>query len=156
MAKSSLEERNKKIREKMLNFTEITLHPLPNDSLWLKPKRLTYVQNGKKQSCLLMSGLDSVVILIFNVSRKKFILVKQFRPASYLNNVPLDTTNVDLKMYPPSLGITLELCAGTVDKSKPIVEIAQAELKEECGYEAPLSAFQKIQTYRYLNIANHF
>lgn len=39
---------------------------------------------------------------------------------------------------PASCGFTYELCAGIVDKSQPIVEIAKAEVLEECGYDVPL------------------
>jgi 8-oxo-dGTP pyrophosphatase MutT (NUDIX family) len=31
--------------------------------------------------------------------------------------------------------MTLELCAGIVDKSLSLVEIAQEEILEECGYK---------------------
>ncbi|KAG7202676.1 hypothetical protein KM043_009850 [Ampulex compressa] len=60
---------------------------------------------------------------------------------------------VDVEKYPASLGLTLELCAGIVDKNKSLVEIAKDELREECGYEAPTSAFQQIVTYRYVSSA---
>ena len=47
-----------------------------------------------------------------------------------------DRTNpIDTEKYPASLGITLELCAGIVDKKKSLAEIAVEEILEECGYK---------------------
>ena len=53
-----------------------------------------------------------------------------------------------LKTLPGNLGITLELCAGIVDKSCDLIEIAKSEVLEECGYDVPLSCLQKITTFR--------
>lgn len=60
--------------------------------------------------------------------------------------------NIDFKKYPQSLGITLELCAGIVDKSKPFIEIAKEEVLEECGYDVPLDKIEEIMTYRFVAI----
>ena len=43
-------------------------------------------------------------------------------------------------------GITLELCAGIVDKAgKTPREIAKMEILEECGYEVPLECVEEVQ-----------
>lgn len=55
---------------------------------------------------------------------------------------------INTRKYPGSLGITIELCAGIVDKDEPLVKIAQAELLEECGYDVPEEKLQKVTTYR--------
>lgn len=55
---------------------------------------------------------------------------------------------VDLSRYPPSLGVTLELCAGIVDKDKSLIEIACEEVEEECGYVVPVSRLETVLTYR--------
>lgn len=57
--------------------------------------------------------------------------------------------NIDMTKYPASLGITLELCAGIIDKSKPFIEIAREEVLEECGYDVPLERIEEVMTYRY-------
>lgn len=54
-----------------------------------------------------------------------------------------------LAKYPPKLGITDELCAGIVDKSKPLIEIAREEVLEECGFNVPVERFELILSYRY-------
>lgn len=51
--------------------------------------------------------------------------------------------------YPATLGFTLELCAGIIDKSKPFIEIAREEVLEECGYDVPLERIEEVLTYRY-------
>ncbi|KAL3321189.1 Nudix hydrolase 14, chloroplastic [Cichlidogyrus casuarinus] len=35
----------------------------------------------------------------------------------------------------PDFGYTLELCAGLVDKDKPLAQVAAEEVHEECGYK---------------------
>ena len=46
----------------------------------------------------------------------------------------------------PNDGITLELCAGIIDKAdKTRREIARMEIFEECGYDVPLEAVEEIQ-----------
>lgn len=72
-------------------------------------------------------------------------------PAIYYNSVPVaDRQNnvIDTKKYPAQLGITLEMCAGIVDKNKSLQEIAKEEVLEECGYDVPLFELQKVASYR--------
>ncbi|KAJ8679062.1 hypothetical protein QAD02_014849 [Eretmocerus hayati] len=135
----------------MLNVSEIRIGPFPHDSPWLKPVKLMYTHDGKPREWTLVRSHESVSIVVFNISRKKLIFVRQFRPAAYYAKVPHNEETIDPKKFPPILGLTLELCAGIVDKNKTLVEIAQDELREECGYEAPISAFEKIITYRFIS-----
>lgn len=53
-----------------------------------------------------------------------------------------------LKKYPVSEAFTNELCAGIVDKSKPLIEIAREEILEECGYNVPVDRIELVMTYR--------
>lgn len=55
---------------------------------------------------------------------------------------------IDMVRFPVSLGVTLELCAGIVDKAIPFNEIAKEEVQEECGYDVPLESIEEILTYR--------
>lgn len=50
--------------------------------------------------------------------------------------------------YPVSLAFTNELCAGIVDKSKPLIEIAREEILEECGYDVSTERIEHVMTYR--------
>merc|ERR1712058_202355 len=54
---------------------------------------------------------------------------------------------VDAEKVPGKLGLTVELCAGIIDKEMPEVEIAREEVKEECGYLVPIEKFHKIVTF---------
>lgn len=60
-----------------------------------------------------------------------------------------DEDFIDTKKYPASLGIALEICAGIIDKDKPVNEIAREEVLEECGYNVELKDLHKIMSYRY-------
>jgi UDP-sugar diphosphatase len=39
--------------------------------------------------------------------------------------------------------MTIELCAGIVDKDLPLAEIVKEEIEEECGYAVPLESIEK-------------
>ncbi|XP_013118477.1 uridine diphosphate glucose pyrophosphatase NUDT14 [Stomoxys calcitrans] len=135
----------------MEQISKVWLGPLPADSPYVKPFRLYYVQNGKEKNWDLLKVHDSVSIVLYNTSRQKLIFVKQFRPAVFHGIVTTDggnVDNVDLKKYPPSLGVTLELCAGIVDKDKGWNEIAREEVLEECGYDVPVERVEEVMTYR--------
>lgn len=56
--------------------------------------------------------------------------------------------NIDMAKFPASLGVTVELCAGIVDKSLPFNEIAREEVLEECGYDVPIDRIEEVMTYR--------
>jgi len=60
---------------------------------------------------------------------------------------------IDTSKYLPEIGITLELCAGIVDKDLPLEEVAKIEVLEECGYDVPVSNLERIISYRYVMLA---
>lgn len=70
--------------------------------------------------------------------------------AVYYNSVHPDNRKdtIDTDKYPGSLGTTLELCAGIVDKNKSLLEIAREEALEECGYDIPAEKMEEIATCR--------
>jgi len=92
----------------------------------------TYEQDGIKKSWEVVQAHDSVAILIYHKEKRAFIVVKQFRPAVYLNN---------------QNGMTVELCAGIVDKAISLEEIAKEEIEEECGYAVPLESLERITSF---------
>lgn len=99
---------------------------------FVKTSLATYEQNGIKKSWEVVQAHDSVAILIYHREKKSFILVKQFRPAVYLNNEE---------------GMTVELCAGIVDKNLSLEEIAKEEIEEECGYAVPLQNLERVTSF---------
>ena len=107
------------------------LQPLVN-AKFISTAFATYEQEGIQKSWEIVEAHDSVAILLYHKEKRSFVLVKQFRPAVYLNN---------------DHGMTIELCAGIVDKELSLAEIAKEEVEEECGYDIPLSNIQKITSF---------
>lgn len=91
-----------------------------------------YEQNGISKDWEVVEAHDSVAILIYHKEHESFVLVKQFRPAVYLNN---------------NDGMTVELCAGLVDKEMTLDRIAQEEIEEECGFLVGLEALKYITSF---------
>ncbi|KYJ86182.1 NUDIX domain-containing protein [Sulfurovum riftiae] len=110
---------------------KFTLKPL-EDPKFITTARATYEQNGIAKSWEIVKAHDSVAILIYHTQFDAFILVQQFRPAVYINN---------------NNGLTVELCAGIVDKELPLKQIAKEEVEEECGYDVPLEKIEKITSF---------
>jgi UDP-sugar diphosphatase len=108
------------------------IEPLLEEGKFVKPKVATYTQDGESRSWEIVEVNDSVAILIYNRDLKKFIFVKQFRPALYPKNGD---------------GVTIELCAGIVDKSLSLEEIASEEVFEECGYGVKPDSLEKINSF---------
>ncbi|EDV94455.1 uridine diphosphate glucose pyrophosphatase NUDT14 [Drosophila grimshawi] len=135
----------------MENITKVWVGKLPEDSPYVKPFRMYYVQNGVEKNWDLLKVHDSVAIVLYNTSRQKLVLVRQFRPAVYHGVITSEKgtfDKVDLAAFPPAIGVTLELCAGIVDKSKSWAEIAREEMVEECGYDVPVERIEQVMVYR--------
>ncbi|XP_055587094.1 uridine diphosphate glucose pyrophosphatase NUDT14-like [Uranotaenia lowii] len=136
----------------MNDISNIHYGPLPADSPYVKPFRFYYTQNGKEKNWDLLKVHDSVSIIIFNSTRQKLVFVKQFRPAVYHGLVSVEAgsegKSIDMNKFPPSLAVTLELCAGIIDKPIPVAEIAREEVLEECGYNVPVARLEEIMSYR--------
>ncbi|CAN8008855.1 unnamed protein product [Ixodes pacificus] len=123
------------------------------NSQYVKPTRMLFKQNGHERAWDLMKTHDSVAAVLHNTSRNVLLFVRQFRPAVYYGRIPAEEAAkggpIDTTKYPGSLGLTLELCAGIVDKSSMSrEETMQQEILEECGYNVPLSCIHKITSFR--------
>ncbi len=70
-----------------------------------------------------------------------------FISAVYVQTIPQEDQIglIDCKKYPVDLGITLEFCAGIIDKNKTPEEIAVEEVMEETGYEISADKLEKIR-----------
>jgi len=110
---------------------DFKLHPLV-DPKFISSSLASYRQNGIAKNWEIVQAHDSVAILIYHTEFKSFILVKQFRPAVYVNN---------------NEGMSLELCAGIVDKKMSLAQIAQEEIEEECGYKVTVESIEKITSF---------
>ncbi len=147
-------------------ISDFTIHPLEDPS-YISPLLVRYNQNGIAKSWEVVQASDSVAILIYHTQKEAFVLVKQFRPAVYLNRVltepkithneqsPLCYANAKLSSADSSrdwslfnnIGVTHELCAGMVDKELSLEDIAREEIEEECGYVVLVENIQKVATF---------
>ncbi|XP_028130021.1 uridine diphosphate glucose pyrophosphatase NUDT14 [Diabrotica virgifera virgifera] len=123
-------------------------------TIYTFPRTIQYLQKGKEKSCDVLAERDGVIIIVYNSTRDVLVLVKQFRASAYIQRVSEEDRNklVDTQKYPAQLGITLEFCAGLVDKSIPSEEIAKEEIFEECGYEVSIDQLEKIGVIRNLSV----
>jgi UDP-sugar diphosphatase len=112
-------------------ITDFRVEPLESGR-FVKPKLVNYTQDGVAKTWEIVEVDDSVAILIFNPKKEKFIFVRQFRPALFKKD---------------NSGITLELCAGIVDKDLSLAEIASEEILEECGYKVEPENLEKITSF---------
>jgi UDP-sugar diphosphatase len=107
------------------------------DTKFVHPVKIAYNQNGVDKTWEAVKSFDSVAVLLYNVDKNAFLLVKQFRPPVYLN----DNSNL----------CTFELCAGIIDKDISLEMIVKEEIDEECGYDVPLDNIEKITSF-YTNV----
>ncbi len=102
-------------------------------SAYIKTASICYEENGQKKQWDIVESLDSVCIVMFDVSKQAFVLVRQFRPAVF---------------HATKDGYTYEFCAGLVDKEgKSLEEIAAEEVFEECGYRVRPQDLQWIGSF---------
>ncbi len=99
---------------------------------YIKPWLARYVQDGEERSWEVLEAGDSVAVLIYHKKKDSFVLVRQFRPAVFMKNDD---------------GITVELCAGLLDKDLSPEETAVEEIEEECGYCVEPESLFKIASF---------
>ncbi|XP_022214995.1 uridine diphosphate glucose pyrophosphatase NUDT14-like [Drosophila obscura] len=138
---------------RLSDITRIWFSPLPAKSKWIQPCSVNYLENELQKETHVVKVLDGVLVVLYNKSRDKLIFVRQFRAAVYQGRLScqqpkIPRGDVDLQKFPPEMGITLELCAGQVDKDKSLEDIAREEILEECGYDVPADGLQKVFQYR--------
>ena len=106
--------------------------PLENPK-YVFPVAINYTQNSVEKKWEAVRSHDSVAVLLYHKEKNAFLLVKQFRPAVYLNN--------------QSHGITYELCAGILDKEIELLQTVREEIDEECGFNVLTDQIQKITSF---------
>lgn len=115
-----------------MNITNFSLEPLENPK-FVFTSLAVYEQDGVKKSWEIVKAHDSVAVLLYHKDKNSFVLVSQFRPATYANG--------------HDSGISLELCAGILDKDMSLPQIAKEEIFEECGYDVDVSKIEKIASF---------
>ena len=145
-----------------LEIKEMQVIPCTN-SPYIQSSRVTFKQNENNRIWDYIRVHDGVYILLYNINRQAFVLVKQFRPALYMtinreqhvkqsDDLHKETAHkIDSSIphtAPPTCGISYELCAGIVDKQTSLAEIAREEVLEECGYNVPLGDIKRVTAWR--------
>ncbi|MFC3847289.1 NUDIX hydrolase, partial [Helicobacter baculiformis] len=109
-------------------------------SPYIQPQTILYEEDGIAKRWDMIKVHDSVAVLLYHTEAQHYIVVKQFRPAVYVNACLHRGENIDGYMY--------ELCAGLVDKPhKSVEEIACEEVLEECGYAITPSMLEPIGVF---------
>ena len=121
----------KKNDQSQSSIRHFTLAPL-KDAKFVHTALARYEQDGIPKQWEVVKAHDSVAILIYHTQKEAFVLVKQFRPTVYIHNHD---------------GMTVELCAGIVDKALPLEEIAREEIEEECGYRVSLDRIERVTSF---------
>lgn len=117
----------------MNKITDVIIKPLNNAQF--KPFTMHYTQNGVKKTWDLLIVEDSVVVVVYNVTRKVLLFQKQFKPSVYYGNVPEEERKekIDTEKYPPDFGIVLQFCSKAVKNEKDLVEVAKETVADAFG-----------------------
>ena len=137
-------------------FSSFKVTPLSNSN-YIHPYRLVFTQNKVKRVWDGIQCHSSVSCLIFNTDRKCLVLVRQFRPVVYVNQV-LEasdsdssnslSSNLNWSASDPNKAFTYELCAGICDKNKSLKETIREEILEECGYDVSADQVFEVNAFR--------
>jgi UDP-sugar diphosphatase len=104
-------------------------------SKYIQPFSVFFIEDGQEKRWDYIKTHDSVACLLYHTQKEAFLLVKQFRPAVYLEH----RGETD--------GFTYEMCAGILDKDKSSAQTMQEEILEECGYDVPIENIDKITSF---------
>ena len=113
---------NQKFTHSLSNFEIVKL----TESRYLNPYRVKYIHNNLKRAWDGILSHASVSCILYHTEKKAIILVRQFRPVVYVNqliesheltNTPTTNEeniigNLDWSKVDPLEAITYELCAG--------------------------------------------
>jgi UDP-sugar diphosphatase len=113
---------NKKFTHSFSNFEIVKL----TESRYLNPYRVKYIHNNQNRAWDGILSHASVSCILYHTEKKSIILVRQFRPVVYVNQLiesheltNTQTTNeeniignLDWSRVDPLDAITYELCAG--------------------------------------------
>ncbi|RNA09248.1 GDP-mannose pyrophosphatase [Brachionus plicatilis] len=131
-------------------------------SRYINPYRLQFRHNSQKRVWDGIISFPSVSCILYHTVRESVILVRQFRPVVYVNQLlesqasnQNDETKVfnkingiDWSKAHPNEAFTYELCAGICDKNKSLEETIKEEIMEECGFDVDIKNVHKVRSFR--------
>jgi len=132
-------------------ITDVALEGLEK-ARFVRPFSMRFKMGDRQRRWELLQIHDSVAIMMYNQDQKKLVFVRQFRPAVFVKNyavkhgldlesivneelrTPGKSRDLSVAEGEEQLGMTMELCAGIIDKKASAAEIAVSEVFEETGY----------------------
>jgi UDP-sugar diphosphatase len=102
---------------------------------FVKTQLVEATRDGKTFYWEMIKSHDSVHVIVYNLTTREFIFVKQVRVPVLVNN-------------PDTYGEVIEACAGLVDKDTSTKQIAKEEILEELGYDIPTESVHFIKTIK--------
>lgn len=115
-----------------------------------------FYMNNRQIKWDLVVSKNFVSVLLYNKDSDCFVLVKQFRPAVYVNinkslkekfvNIAANDSIIieDDKLPNPKSAITCEMCSGYLEPDESYENAAIREVFEETGYEIDISRLKKL------------
>jgi len=107
-------------------------------------KRVEFMDNGVKRYWDYTKSHNSVAIVIYNKETDQLVFVRQFRPALLMETLDRGAAVENYR----NEGISVECCAGLVDKNKPINQVAAEEVFEETGYQVHADRLEQFGKFR--------
>lgn len=117
----------------MLKDVKILREEENSSPVYVKTKLVTAERDGKEFKWEVIESHDSVHVLVNNTETRELMFVSQVR-------VPV--------LLKDGSGVTIECCAGLVDKDADVVQIAKEEILEELGYDVSIDEITPFRTYR--------
>ncbi|KAK9833690.1 hypothetical protein WJX74_002880 [Apatococcus lobatus] len=117
------------------------------ESRFVKTHSILYELDGKERRWDMVISMPSVGVLLYHKDLKAMLVVRQFRATVWCSRQ--QEAAAEGRADPPhAAGFTYELCAGLVDKEKPLPQVAAEEVEEECGFKVAAEALQLVTGYR--------
>ena len=102
---------------------------------FVKTELVEAKRDGKRFYWERIKSHDSVHVIVYNLTKREFLFVKQVRVPVLVNNPDTD-------------GTVIEACAGLVDKEHTPQQIAKEEILEELGYDVHTPDVHFIKTLK--------
>lgn len=102
-----------------------------------------YHLDGKKKKWDMVVSHASTACILYHKTLHAAVVVRQFRPPVYVSACK-ESGKLDL---PITAGFTFELCAGILDKTKSVAQIAKEEILEECGFDVKLENIEEVSSF---------
>lgn len=124
-------------------YSCVAVYMSKNRPMWENSTVFPNTLSQKPSSSSELDGLDEAK----PHSPKKQKLNNSSDPSAVqTSSQPLDRASAPT-WGPGDQGCTYELCAGLVDKDLPLENIAREEILEETGYDVPLDALERVNSY---------